>query len=125
MIGKLKEDFKNTSYRIYVIFLLCIVLSVLITACASSVGPSKRFVETSHEISKELFPVVINLIEKSNSEVLQDSIREEDREAMKNASQNGIEIYKMGLIRKFKNWRFDIEKQYEILRGHQKKVEKE
>ena len=98
--------------------------SVLLTACMS-VGPSKRFVENSHKNAQELLPVVIQIIEHSKADVLQKSIREEDRLAMKNATKNGVEIYKMGLIRKIKNWHFDIQEQYKILQKHQKKISKE
>lgn len=124
-LGKIKNDLKNTSYRVYVMFLLCIVISVFLTACVSGVGPSKRFVETSYENAEFLFPVAISLIENADTESLKKAVREEDQLAIEQATSNGIEIYKMGLIRKFKNWRFDIQKQREILQGHDKKVTKE
>ncbi|BBM84471.1 hypothetical protein [Candidatus Uabimicrobium amorphum] len=124
-IETIKHDLKNTSYRIYVMFLVCITLSVFLTACVSGVGPSKRFVNTSYENSQELFPVAISLIENANADILKKAVRKEDQQAIEQATKNGLEIYKMGLIRKFKNWRFDIKKQHEILQSHDKKIKKE
>lgn len=121
-LKKIKDDLKNTSYRVYIIFLFCVIISVFLTSCVSGVGPSKRFVEKSYQNSELLFPVAISLIENANADDLKKAVRKEDQLSIEEATKNGVEVYKMGLIRKFKNWRFDIQKQREILQSHDKKI---
>lgn len=123
LLLKLKEDFMKTPYRVYITFLILLLVTCFAAVACVSVGPSRNYVERDVKNADELLPLLISLVENATQDQLVKSVKEELKQDLQNATSNGLDLYKMGLIRKAKNWHFLINSENAILQKHDKKSE--